>query len=253
MGARLLKEITFRDDHPFAYKRHIFVCGQGRITAASHAMTRFSSSGRLSFSAKRFGETPSTPLEPDPAKGRYALHYPAQFADLSTVPLAAGGTCDLTRYPIAARHEDFVMLVEAAASSLGWAASCRSAEGDVVLSLKNPAVLPVTMLWLSNGGRDYPPWNGRNVGVLGMEEACAYSAYGHAAAIAPNSLTREGVPTAFDLDPNGRVEVRHIIGALPLPPGWDAVCDIAVAEGTLRISGSARAPLDVPFDAGFLA
>ena len=46
------------------------------------------------------------------------------------------------------------------------------------------------MLWFSNGGRDYPPWNGRHVGVLGIEEGRSYAAYGHAASAADNPLTR---------------------------------------------------------------
>ena len=70
------------------------------------------------------------------------------------------------------------MLVEAPGSELGWAAAMRDDAADILLSLKNPADFPVTMLWLSNGGRDYPPWNGRNVGVLGIEEGRAWSAHG---------------------------------------------------------------------------
>src|SRR5690606_31363163 len=105
---------------------------------------------------------PDTPLEPDPGRGRSTLQYPARFTDLAAVPLAGGGHADLREYPPAERHEDFVMLVEAPGASLGWAAALRRDEGDIFLSLKNPAQLPVTMLWFSNGGRDYAPWNSRH-------------------------------------------------------------------------------------------
>ena len=167
-GARMVKELTLRDGHPFVYQRHVFEGGLGTITVASHAITRFATRGRLSFSPKSCGETPARPLEPDPARGRYALAYPARFTGLGQAPLRGGGTTDLGAYPIASRHEDFVMLVEAPGSRLGWAAASRDDAADIVLSLKNPADFPVTMLWFSNGGRDYPPWNGRNVGVLGI-------------------------------------------------------------------------------------
>ena len=59
------------------------------------------------------------------------------------------------------------------------------------------------MLWFSNGGRDYAPWNGRNVGVLGIEEGRAFSANGFKASVAENALSKTGVPTALKLDPDG--------------------------------------------------
>ena len=76
-GARLIKEVTLRDGHPFVYQRHVFAGGAGRISVASHAMTKFATRGRLSFSPKAYAETPRVPLESDPARGRHALAYPA--------------------------------------------------------------------------------------------------------------------------------------------------------------------------------
>ena len=121
-----------------------------------------------------------------------------------------------------------------------------------MLSLKNPADFPVTMLWFSNGGRDYPPWNGRNVGVLGIEEGRAWSAHGYAASIAPNPLSRSGVPTALDLRPDGAVEVRHVVGGLPLPTGWTEIGSVAIDGDALTIEGAAGAKFSVPIDGDFL-
>jgi hypothetical protein len=252
-GARLIKEITLRDGHPFIYTRHIFEGGSGKISAASHPMTRFASSGRLSFSPKAYAETPANPLEPDSARGRYALAYPSRFTDLGEAPLRNGGVTDLRSHPIASRHEDFVMLVEAPGSRLGWAAALRSDARDVVLSLKNPRDFPVTMLWFSNGGRDYSPWNGRNVGVLGIEEGRAWSAFGYAASIAPNPLSESGVPTAVELKPRGTAELRHVVGAIPLPDGWTEIASVEAGDNVLRVCGDAGRRYDVPFDNGFLA
>jgi hypothetical protein len=77
-------------------------------------------------------------------------------------------------------------------------------------------------------GRDYPPWNGRNVGVLGIEEGRAWSANGYAASAAPNPLSQSGVPTVLDLDPDGTAEVRHVVGALPRPDGWTQIAALEV-------------------------
>jgi hypothetical protein len=253
MGARLTKEITLCDGHPFAYERHVFTGGSGAVSAASHAVTRFSGEGRLSFSPKAFGDLPETPLETDPARGRSLFATARRFTDLGRLPLADGTTADLSRYPVASRHEDFVMLVEAPGAALGWAAAVRPDAGDVMLSLKNPADFPVTFLWFSNGGRFYAPWNGRHLGVLGIEEGRAYSLAGHAAAIAPNPLSDAGIPTSLALAPGGSVAVRHVIGGVPLPAGWSRVTSIVAAGDRLRIAGEGGAAADIPFDAAFLA
>jgi hypothetical protein len=252
MGARLMKEITLRDGHPFAYQRHVFEGGHGAVSVASHAMTRFAGKGRLSFSPKTFGELPAVQQEPDPKRGRSVFAQSARFSDLSTLPLADGRTVDLHHYPVAQRHEDFVMLVEARGASLGWTAAIRPDGGDILLSIKNPSDFPVTFLWFSNGGRDYAPWNGRHVGVLGIEEARAYLAAGHAASIAPNQLSKSGIPTCLALKPDGSVSVRHIIGSVPLPAGWNTVGSIEPTKRTLRVTSTDGQTVEHPFDPSFL-
>ncbi len=187
-----------------------------------------------------------------PRRGRYALAYPARFADLGVAPLRDGGTTDLRSYPIASRHEDFVMLVEAPGSRLGWAAAMRDDAADIVLSLKNPRDFPVTMLWFSNGGRDYPPWNGRNVGVLGIEEGRAYSSHGYAASAAPNPLSQSGIPTVLELRPEASVEVRHVVGGLPSPEGFGEIAAVEAEANTLRLRAASGAAHSVPYDAAFL-
>lgn len=251
-GARLVKELTLRDGHPFLYQRHLFEGGAGAISLAHHVNTRLPAGGRLSFSAKAYADMPDIPQESDPARGRGVLAYPSRTADLSALPLADGGTADLHRYPIAERHEDFVMLVEAAGHALGWTAVLREQTGDLLLVLKDPAVLPVTLLWFSNGGRFYPPWSSRHIAVLGIEDARCWSAYGHAASIAENPLSRSGVPTAFSLQPGGAVEIRHVIGALPVPSGWAPVAAVEPGPAGLAVRDEAGAGLSLPYDAAFL-
>lgn len=253
MGATLFKELTLRDGHPFLYQRHVFEGGTGAVSVAHHPMVRLPSGGRLTFSPKRWAETPDVPLETDPARGHAVLAYPGHTTDLSRFPLADGGSVDLTNYPIAQDHEDFAMLVEAEGAALGWTAVLRPEEGDLSLMLKNPADLPVTMLWFSNGGRFYAPWNGRHRDVIGVEDACAFSAYGHAASAAPNRLNEAGIATVLQLDPAGRAEVRHVLGVLPVPGGFGAVANIDTQPGRLDVADLAGTRLSLPFDADFLA
>ena len=113
MGARLIKELTVRNGHPFLYQKHIFEGGAGAIPVANHAMVTLPNGGRMFFSPKRWAETPAAAPETDPQLGRSLFSYPAETTDLRHLPRAAGGTADLTRYPVGERHEDIAMLVEA--------------------------------------------------------------------------------------------------------------------------------------------
>ena len=252
MGAKLVKEITLRDGHPFAYQRHIFSGGRGAISVASHAMTQFQGEGRISFSPKAFGELPETEQESDPKRGRSLFAKGRRFIDLSKMPMSDGGTVDLHRYPVAEAHEDFVMLVEARDSTLGWTAAVRPAAGDIMLSLKSPRDFPVTFLWFSNGGRFYPPWNRRHLGVLGIEEGRAFSVNGHAASIAPNPLSEAGIPTSLTLNADGTVEVCHVVGGLPRPIGWSSVRSVESVGNALTLIDDSGATLTVPFERSFL-
>ncbi|MCC2689581.1 MAG: hypothetical protein K0S21_2384 [Rhizobiaceae bacterium] len=248
LGASVEKTLTLRDSHPFLYQEHVLAGGKGEISVAHHPMTSMRNGGRLAFSPKRLAMTPGAPLEPDPARGRHMLAYPARSLDLHAFPTAAGGLADLSDYPVGARNEDFVILVEADHDGPGWTAVSRAAEADLVLVLKNPADLPVTMLWISNGGRDYTPWNGRHVGVLGIEDG--RTAAGHAASIGDNPLRQENVPTSFSLQEHGRIAFRQVVGALagPLEPPQA----VEPGEGILRTVSAAGEIRDVPFDNGFL-
>lgn len=240
-GAVLDKVWRLRDDHPFLYQRHEFHGGTRAVPVAHHAMVDLRTGGRLAFSPRLWVESPDRVMEP----GRSLLAYPGRSTDLTAFP-GREGPVDLTRMPLGRRHEDFVMLVDDPAQTLGWATALRPAYGDVALLIKRVAQLPQTMLWISNGGRDAAPWCGSHVGVLGIEDACALSGEGWAAAVAPNRLTAQGIATALDLTAAPVVSVASVIGALPTE-ATDPV-RLAVSTQEVRLSDGTTAP----FDGGWL-
>jgi hypothetical protein len=251
MGAEVKKALRFRAGEPFLYVMHTFEGGSGQIPVSHHAMIRANGRAALSFSPKALFFTPDGPPEPDPARGRSLLRYPARGNDLGAVPLAAGGSADIRTYPFAERHEDVLCLAEIAADgALGWTAAVRDAEDDIVLLLKDARVLPQTTLWMSNGGRDYPPWSGRHTRVLGLEDGRAFAAAGHRASISPNVLTERGIPTAFDLAANP--VIRYAIGAIPRPAGWTRIANIEAEDGTLTLTDTGGTHLSLPFAADWL-
>ncbi|WP_420408485.1 hypothetical protein [Hoeflea sp.] len=256
MGATVEKRLTVRSGHPFLYQEHRLCGGEGAISVAHHVMVQMGEGGRLAVSRKALACTPDEALEPDSARGRSVLAYPAEVTDMKSFPLADGGTADLGQFPPGERHEDFVTLVEASPDGtdlpVGWSVASRNAEMDRVLVLKNAAQLPVTMLWMSNGGRDYAPWSGRHTGVLGIEDACA-SAAGHADSISPNPFNEKGIPTAYALAEGRTAIVRHVIGACSIGQGEGDVEDLSTTDGQITLHFTTGRERTLPFDTHFLA
>lgn len=250
MGATITKQLTVRDDHPFLYQEHRIVGGSGELPVAHHPMSVMAGGGSLSFSPKRLAVTPDAALESDPQRGRALLAYPGRTQDLAAFPAVGETTMDLTQYRPQDRREDFVILVEAPHPGPGWSALARTVEEDLVLIMKDPAQLPVTMLWFSNGGRYYAPWNSRHLGVLGIEDG--RTAIGHRQSISDNWLKREGVATSFVLKPDGELSFRHVIGAAPLGAGWGPPATIDKKPGQLHLSFAHERAFDLRFDTDFL-
>lgn len=246
MGARVEKQLRCANDAPLLYQTHRFIGGSGALPVAHHVLTRMEAGGRISHSPKCLATTPDAATEP----GLNHLICPATSVDPTAFP-SRSGTTDLTRFPIADVHEDFVVLIDAPDTRLGWTAVLRDAEDDIVFVLKDPKVLPVTMHWYSNGGLTTPPWNGRHRNVLGIEDGCSGLHCGHRASLAPSELTRIGVPTALALDPAGSVAIRHVIGAVQRPVGWDRVAHIELNGDVLRLEGSSGETLGIRFDGSF--
>ena len=246
MGACVTKTLLLAEDAPILYQSHEITGGDGQLTLAHHPMIHLAGRATLSTSPKRAAITPETPLVPE----RHRLALGQRVTDVSNFPAVDGSAVDLFDLPIADRHEDFVTFVEANRDGLGWTAVVRDAEDDIVFVLKDPSILPVTMFWHSNGGRDYAPWSGRHRGVLGIEDGCAAGVAGHRDALAPNPISAEGVPTALALGPPVRIAL--VIGAVPKPDGWTCIKQIVAAQGQITLTDAGGAAFSLPFDTEFL-
>jgi hypothetical protein len=250
LGADILKRITLKSGHPVVYQSHRFMGGEGAIPFAHHPMIRVDDDARLSTSPKQFGMTSALPVESDPALGRSLLMYPQEFDNLSSVRAVDGRIVNLRNLPSPEGYEDVVHLFEQNNSEFGWAAVVARANGFVFFTVRNPRVMPATTLWLSNAGRDYPPFSGRHRNVVGIEDGCHFLAQGYLASVAHNTLNVRGIATALRLNPNGETEVKHAFGAFPMPNGWSEVADVRYAEGHLHFHDVSGGAVAIAFDAG---
>jgi hypothetical protein len=246
-GARLVKEVTLRPGQPVVYQRHVFDGGEGHIPVAHHAMVRVQGGAALSFSPKAYGRTTNSPLEPDLARGRSLLKYPQRIETLAQVQLAEGGIADATFYPFAQRHEDFIALVEAEGAHIGWSTALAAKDGYLFFAVKDAAALPETLLWMSNGGRDYAPWSGRHSYVLGIEEA-ASSFHVIGERTGGNDPARA---TGVKLRGGAQSVIRYAFGAIPAPEGWTRVSEVKVTDGTLKLIDAGGDSRTLAFDSGF--
>ena len=219
--------------------------GSGPLTVSHHPMVRLAGTGRLATSPKRLALTPETPLEPD-----CVLRYPASHATLSDFP-GRNGAVDITHLPIGTLAEDFVTLVEGD-TTIGWTAILRDEEDDIVFFLKNPSALPVTSLWHSNGGRRFPPWNGKHSGVVGVEDGCTAGLLPSQQAGTANAISSTGVKTCLQLSPGRRHRIAHVTGAIARPKGWRTVSDIQLRDDRLILTGETGSTRTLAFPGKFL-
>ena len=245
-GASVSKEIMLVPGHPVVYQTHVLDGGAGKIPVAHHAMVHVPGGARLSFSPKLRGRTPATPLETDPARGRTVLASPQEFASLAAVRRADGGTADASFYPFDRGHEDLVVLTERPGSRVGWSAALARQDGFLFFAVKDARALPQTVLWMSNGGRYYAPWNGRHLAVLGIEEAAT------GLHLEAGESDDGGVAAALELAPGRRTATRYAFGAIPVPDGWSEVADIRVEATTLTLADRGGGERRLPFRGDWL-
>lgn len=256
---RLVKRIELRPGETNLYCRHVLAGMTGPLSLGHHTMLRFSDEsgeGRLALSPWRLGRVCPVPFE-DPSQGGYsALRAGASFRSLGSVPLAAGGTADLASYPARAGFDDLAM-VSARLPRRGpprpaWSSVTFPKGGYLWFSLKDPRVLASTILWFSNGGRHYPPWNGRHRQVLGVEEATSFFHLGLAESAAPNDLARRGVPTVLTLDRKAPLAVNYVMGVAAIPPGFDVVSGARFFPDHVVFRSRSGREVEHPVDLGFL-
>ncbi|MFD1561043.1 hypothetical protein ACFSHT_36270 [Paraburkholderia silviterrae] len=155
---------------------------------------------RIQPGAFRFGV--AHPAGPEPGVSRAAPG--AVFEQLDQVPLRAGGTAAFDRLPFAHDTEEIIQLC--------------GIDGSVVLTddassvayrlTWDASVLPSLLLWVSNRGRTYRPWNGRNL-CLGVEPVASAFELGCRPSLSANPINARGIPTAVPVDPGQPVEIAY--------------------------------------------
>ncbi|NQU43524.1 hypothetical protein HQ520_09570 [bacterium] len=231
-GGKCVGRTALVEGHDVVYQRHDFSGIHGPINPGHHATVLFPDhpgSGHLSFSPFVLAHSFIEPTE-DPAQGGYSWLKPdTAIDDLRAVECIDGSTTDVTLYPARRGFEDIAILCPDPKLDIAWSSVTFSEEGHVWFTLRNPKDFPSTLLWMSNAGRHYAPWNGRHFNIMGIEDMTGFFHFGLAASSRDNLLTRHGIPTAHRPD-EGNLSLPYIQGVALVEPGFDRVASIDVED-----------------------
>lgn len=253
---RVDKLVSLVDGQTVVYQQHVLSGSRGPMPVGHHAMVKFPGPpGCGLISTSRFVRAQVFPgaFESPENRGYQSLKPGATFRTLRRVPLATGGVTDLSRYPARQGYEDLVMLTADASLPWAWTAVVFPQEAYLWFALRDPRVLRHTVLWISNGGRHYPPWNGRHTGVLGLEDITGYFHHGLAESARPNPLESQGIPTALPLRPSRPTVINYLFGVAPVPAGFDHVRQILPAQDGIEFVSASGRRAQTRVDLGFLA
>ncbi len=250
------KSLTLLNGHNVVYSRHRISGISGPMTFAHHPCIQFPDrpgSGRLSFSRHIHAATFYEPVE-SPEVGTYSMLKPKQTIDnLRRVSLIDGSSTDLTSYPARRGFEDLAMICSDPTLPFAWSTVTFQREGYVYFNLKNPRILASTVLWITNGGRYAPPWNGRHINVMGIEEGTTFWGDGIGPSAGANDFTKRGVQTIHRLSSRRPSDVTLIMGVAKIPHGFNRVRNIRRAgDGRIALLGDNKRRVEVPLDLDFL-
>lgn len=245
---KVTRSISLLPGQTVVYSSHTVNGVEGAISYGTHPTLQLpdrEGCAFISVSPYDLGEVAPFQFE-DPALGGYqSLRPGAVFTDMAAVPKLDGSLADLSRYPARKGFEDLVMLRTRQDLPFGWAAVSVPSEGYVWFSLKDPKVLPLSVFWFSNRGRHYAPWNGRNVGVVGMEEACL---------MLPEGLDSDKLfSDCAHLTAGQELKVNTIMGLAPIDESYGKVVSIEPADGGVEIRFETGQHVRVELDLGRLS
>jgi len=172
-----------------------------------HPTLRLPVSGTAELVPPAFRQGRVFPLAVEPSS---RLTPDACFSSLDAVP-AQAGEVSLTRLPLDGNSEELVQLCGVTGDFL----LRHRAAGYQVRLTWNANHFPSVLLWVSNRGRDYAPWNSRHL-ALGIEPVCSAFDLGPAVSNAANPIAAAGVATAMAFDPDHPFTTTYRIAVEPM-------------------------------------
>jgi hypothetical protein len=244
------KVLQLVEGHNAVYCRHILEGYEGKMCLGHHATLDphgDADTMRISTSPMRFGITNPHFTGQENNREYYSLMSNKVFKDLDKVPTVwkEYPYDDLTSFPRRHGFVDIVQIFAKKKKKPAWTCAVFPKEGFLWYSIKDPKVLPSTVIWMENYGRHQPPWNGRNC-CIGLEDVCGYIALGLRESARKNRVSLRGIPTVLTLNQNRPTEINYIQGAAKIPKGFDRVRKIKFENGEATFHSDSNKTVTVP-------
>ncbi|HCJ6654004.1 TPA: hypothetical protein NVL90_001379 [Klebsiella oxytoca] len=156
---------------------------------------------------------------PSPPEAGVSKLLPLQpLSSIKAAPTSNGELWDLTHLPLPAKTEEIVQLLPPIHQvGLEWPRL------DLQVTLDwDTEWLPYCLLWFSNGGREYAPWDGRNY-CLGIEPI--HSAWDSGpGAVQKNLLSEKGFSTTLSLKANKAITIKYHLTCTLLQASVRSAC-----------------------------
>jgi hypothetical protein len=251
------REFHTVDGQNVIYTREVLSGYSARVPLGHHAtlaMPEKEGSVLVATSGIRYGSTNPTPTG-DPAKGEYQSSAPdRRFKSLSRVPLLSHDprTGDFSAFPTRRGYTDLAAVFHRpGVGKPAWTTATFTTEGYLWFALKDPDLLPTTLLWVSNRGRHFAPWDSRNC-CLGLEDVCGFFAEGIAPSLRANFLSRDGIATCVRLSPKQPTEIRYVQGVVRVPRGFGRVRSAKFSAMKVAFKDTSGKTVEAPVNHRFL-
>ena len=175
-----------------------------RLPIGLHPTLRLPTSGQVRLNPPTFREGRVFPLDVEPGQG--LLKPGATFHTLASVPCRDDTSLSLAHLPLAENTEELVQLC-----GVTGGFRLHHSDGWYVTLDWDTQHFPSLLLWISNRGRAYAPWNSRHV-ALGVEPVNAAFDLGPAVSTAPNPISAAGTATARTFHPDQPFTTLYRIG-----------------------------------------
>ncbi|MBI9101738.1 MAG: hypothetical protein JEY99_04945 [Spirochaetales bacterium] len=250
---KIIKQIDLRPGENNIYICHKIQGFTGPTSLGHHPIFPGGTKKYISTSPIKFGITDYR--LPGPFRnGEYFSLAPAEeFKNLEKVPTIWKDEpyTDCSVFPARDGFIDHLQLFNEEAPGFAWSAVSAPEDGYLWFGLKDPKVLPSTLVWIENRGRHQTPWNGRN-SCVGVEDVCSFLAHGLAASVEENDINRQGIKTFQKLTGKEDFQVRYIQGLVKIPGNFGKVSEIIPKGNGIEIKSENGEKVTTKVDPGFL-
>jgi len=244
------KKLSLVDGQNVVYAQHCLEGYSGKMCLGHHqtlALPEQEGSLRVSTSPIHFGMIADREHLCYAGKEYSSLAPGGVFKNLNKVPTIwkEQPFADLSAFPAREGFVDIAAVYQKTGTKPAWTTAAVPSLGYLWFSLKDPKVLPQTVMWISNCGRHAHPWNGRNR-CLGLEDTCSMLAEGLANSVKKNVLTEQGIPTSVTFSPKKPTVISTIQGVVQIPKTFDRVKTVKFGRNQLTFGSFSGKEVTAP-------